>query len=190
VRTGGTIYPGLIDLHSHLAYNCRSLWAPPGRTEPFTSRDQWPRLPAYATDIRQPTLALTQAASKAVLKYVEAKAVFGGVTAIQGSAVLTRPYEGWLARNVEFETFATGRRSVFQSVRTLDGDAFATAREHMATGDAFIYHLAEGTAPRLVREYEDLRTHDCLFPQLVAIHATALGGPEYDDWGPHGSSMV
>ncbi len=29
VRTGGVVYPGLIDLHNHLAYNCLSLWAPP-----------------------------------------------------------------------------------------------------------------------------------------------------------------
>jgi 5-methylthioadenosine/S-adenosylhomocysteine deaminase len=190
VPTGGVIYPGLIDLHNHLAYNHRPLWAPPGRTEPFTSRDQWPRLPAYATDVRQPTLALTQVASKALLKFVEVKAVVGGVTAVQGSAVLSRPYEGFLVRNVEYETFATGRRSVFQSVRRLDGDAFESARGHMTAGDAFIYHLAEGTSPGLLREYQDLRANDCLQPQLVAVHATALGQSEYADWGPHHSSVV
>jgi len=190
VRTGGVIYPGLIDLHNHLAYNHRPLWAPPGRAAPFTSRDQWPRLPSYATDIRQPTLALTQVASKALLKFVEFKAVVGGVTAVQGSAVLSRPYEGFLVRNVEYETFATGKRSVFQSVRRLDGDAFDTAHGHLTAGDAFIYHLAEGTSPTLLREYTDLRDHDCLQPGLVAVHATALGEGEYADWGPHHSSMV
>jgi 5-methylthioadenosine/S-adenosylhomocysteine deaminase len=190
VRTGGVIYPGLIDLHNHLAYNHRPLWAPPGRTEPFTSREQWPRLAAYATDIRQPTLALTQVASKALLKFVEVKAVVGGVTAIQGSAVLSRPYEGWLVRNVEYETFATGKRSVFQSVRRLAGDAFDSARDHMTAGDAFIYHLAEGTSPGLLDEYQDLHDNDLLRPQLVAVHATALGDPQYADWGPHHSSVV
>src|SRR6266540_1676100 len=190
VRTGGVVYPGLIDLHNHLAYNCLPLWAPPGRQEPFDSREQWPRLPAYTTDVRMPTLALTQVASKAVLKYVETKAVVGGVTAIQGSAKMSRPYEGWLVRNVEFETFGSAQRSVFQSVRTLGKDDFPTARDHMANGSAFIYHLAEGTSPALVREYIDLKDNDCLQPRLVAIHATALGDPEYADWGPHGSSMV
>jgi 5-methylthioadenosine/S-adenosylhomocysteine deaminase len=190
VRTGGVIYPGLIDLHNHLAYNHRPLWAPPGRTEPFTSREQWPRLASYATDIRQPTLALTQVASKALLKFVEVKAAVGGVTAIQGSAVLSRPYEGWLVRNVEYETFATGERSVFQSVRRLAGDAFESARDHMIAGNAFIYHLAEGTSPGLLDEYQDLHDNDCLRPQLVAVHATALGDPQYADWGPHHSSVV
>jgi len=119
------------------------------------------------------------------------KAVVGGVTAIQGSTKLSRPYEGWLIRNVEFETFGTRQRSVFQSVRTLAGaEAFADARAHMTAGRAFIYHLAEGTAPSLLGEYTDLKDNDCLHPGLVAIHATALGRPEYADWGPHGSSMV
>jgi cytosine/adenosine deaminase-related metal-dependent hydrolase len=190
VRTGGVIYPGLIDLHNHLAYNHRPLWAPPGRTAPFTSRDQWPRLPAYATDVRQPTLALTQVASKALLKFVEVKAVVGGVTAVQGSAVLSRPFEGFLVRNVEYETFATGERSVFQSVRRLAGEAFESARDHMVAGDAFIYHLAEGTSPTLLREYDELRANDCLQPQLVAVHATALGEAQYAEWGAHHSSVV
>ena len=42
VRTGGAIYPGLIDLHGHIAYNSLPLWSPPGRIEPYTSRYQWP----------------------------------------------------------------------------------------------------------------------------------------------------
>jgi 5-methylthioadenosine/S-adenosylhomocysteine deaminase len=188
--TRGVVYPGLIDLHNHLAYNCLPLWVPPGRQEPFTSRDQWPRLDAYVTDVRLPTLSLTQVASKALLKYVEVKAAVGGVTAIQGSAKLSRPYEGWLVRNVEYETFGTRHKTVFQSVRTLGTEDFQAAREHMTAGNSFIYHLAEGTSPALLREYDDLRANDCLHPSLVAIHATALGDPQYQEWGPHGSSMV
>ena len=60
----------------------------------------------------------------------------------------------------------------------------------MTAGDAFIYHLAEGTSPGLLREYQDLRANDCLRPQLVAVHATALGQGEYADWGPHHGSVV
>jgi 5-methylthioadenosine/S-adenosylhomocysteine deaminase len=141
--------------------------------------------------VRLPANALGAVAGKALLKYAEVKALVGGATAIQGSAKLSRPYEGWLIRNVEFETFGSGRRSVFQSVRTLAGEeAFADARGHMTGGSAFIYHLAEGTSPALVGEYQALKANDCLHPTLVAIHATALGRPEYEDWGPHGSSMV
>lgn len=32
VETGAVVYPGLIDLHNHIAYNCLSLWIAPDRT--------------------------------------------------------------------------------------------------------------------------------------------------------------
>ena len=115
----------------------------------------------------------------------------GGVTAIQGSAKTAHPYEGWLVRNVENETFRTKKRTVFQSVRTLaTADDFAGARKHLQDGQAFIYHLSEGTDPKLVREFEDLRTHDCLGPHLGAIHCTALDEPQYGEWKPNGGSVI
>src|ERR1700748_3787383 len=40
VDTGGLVFPGLIDLHNHMAYNCLSLWVPPDRDTPWTSRGQ------------------------------------------------------------------------------------------------------------------------------------------------------
>ena len=36
VDTGGLVYPGLIDLHNHMAYNCLSLWVSPDRDTPWT----------------------------------------------------------------------------------------------------------------------------------------------------------
>src|ERR1700722_17168198 len=45
VDTNGVVYPGLMDLHNHIAYNCLPLWIAPNRTEPWTSREQWPRDP-------------------------------------------------------------------------------------------------------------------------------------------------
>jgi 5-methylthioadenosine/S-adenosylhomocysteine deaminase len=123
LETGGCIYPGLIDLHNHMAYNVLSLWSPPGRTEPYTSRYQWPDERSYEGMISDPANALGALAGKAHLKYVEAKAVIGGVTAIQGSAKMAHPYEGWLVRNVEYETFKTGKKSVYQSALPLRSDA-------------------------------------------------------------------
>jgi 5-methylthioadenosine/S-adenosylhomocysteine deaminase len=175
VRTGGVIYPGLIDLHNHMAYNVLSLWSPPGRSDPFTSRNQWPNHSSYEGLVSDPANALGALAGKAHLKYVETKAVIGGVTAIQGSAKMAYPYEGWLVRNVEYETFRTGKKSVFQSVLPLKSDAeYKKNRDRMKAGNAFIYHLSEGTDPALVNEYRKMREEDCLQPRLNAIHCTAL----------------
>jgi 5-methylthioadenosine/S-adenosylhomocysteine deaminase len=191
VASGGVVYPGLIDLHNHIAYNCLSLWSPPGRTEPYTSRAQWPRDPSYKGDIHDPVATLGAVAGKALLKYVETKAVVGGVTAIQGSAKTAHPYEGWLVRNVENETFRTKKRTVFQSVRTLaTADDFASARRHLKDGQAFIYHLSEGTDPKLAEEFEALRSHRCLGPHLGAIHCTALDVPQYGEWKPSGGNVI
>jgi cytosine/adenosine deaminase-related metal-dependent hydrolase len=192
VETGDAlVYPGLIDLHNHIAYNCLPLWIAPGRTEPWTQRYEWPKDPDYLPSITLPVNALCAADGKAVLKYVETKAVVGGVTAIQGSSKVGRPFEGWMVRNVEYETFRTGRVGVRQAVFALEGEEdFARTRAALAAGDAFIYHLAEGTDPALIGEYSALEAGDVLAPRFVGIHCTALGDPQYAGWVPRGGSVV
>ena len=191
VETGGVVYPGLIDLHNHIAYNCLGLWIAPDRVEPWTARDQWPQDPDYRPSITLPVNALCAANGKAVLKYVETKAVIGGVTAIQGSSKVGRPFEGWMVRNVEYETFRSGVRRVRQAVFSLqDEDEFRKLRRQLAAGDAFVYHLSEGTDPLLRAEYEAMGAHDCIAPRFVGIHCTALGSEQFADWYPRGGSIV
>jgi cytosine/adenosine deaminase-related metal-dependent hydrolase len=191
VSTGGAIYPGLIDLHGHMVYNGLSLWSPPGRVEPYTSREQWPGDRSYEGLVSDPANALGALAGKALLKYVETKAVIGGTTAVQGSAKMAYPYEGWLVRNVEYETFTTGKKSVFQSALPLRSDAdYRSEAQHLKDGSAFIYHLSEGTAPALIGEYVKLRDEDCVRAGLGAIHCTALDQASFTDWGPRGGSLI
>ena len=185
------VYPGLIDLHNHIAYNCLSLWVAPDRTQPWTARDQWPLDPDYPPSITLPVNALCAANGKAVLKYVECKAVVGGVTAIQGSSKVGRPFEGWMVRNVEYETFGTGVVRVRQAVFPLTEEReFRKLRRQLDAGDAFVYHLSEGTDPRLRADYDAIGSRDCLAPRFVGIHCTALGDAQFADWHPRGGSIV
>jgi 5-methylthioadenosine/S-adenosylhomocysteine deaminase len=191
VDTNGLVYPGLIDLHNHIAYNCLPLWTAPGRTQAWTSRDQWPRDPDYKPSVSLPANALCHADGKAVLKYVETKAVVGGVTAIQGSAKVGPVFEGWMVRNVEEETFRTGKKTVNQSVRAFTAAAdYAAAKRDLDEGHAFLYHLSEGTDPRLLADYDGIRDHDVLAPKFLGIHSTALGGAQFTEWHPRGGSVV
>jgi cytosine/adenosine deaminase-related metal-dependent hydrolase len=191
VDTDGVVYPGLIDLHNHIAYNCLALWIAPGRSDPWTARDQWPLDPDYLPSITLPVNALCAANGKAVLKYVETKAVVGGVTAIQGSSKVGRPFEGWMVRNVEYETFGTGVVHVRQAVFSLTEEKeFRKVQRQLAAGDAFIYHLSEGTDPALRAEYEAMGSRGCIAPRFVGIHCTALGDPQFADWTPRGGSVV
>ena len=189
VRTEGVIYPGLIDLHSHLAYNWRSLWFPP-RSEPYLNRDQWPRAATYSDEISKPAAALGTAVAKAVLKYAEVKALVGGTTAIQGSPGTSRPYEGWLVRNIEHESFGTGEDFVYQSVLNQDVEGLRPYAERMREGRAFIYHLAEGTDPGIVDEFRDVEEAGALQDRLIAIHSTALGREEFARMGRAGGAIV
>ena len=184
VDTHGLVYPGLIDLHNHMAYNCLSLWIAPDRSVPWTRRDQWPNDPDYKPAISLPANALCQADGKAVLKYVETKAAVGGVTAIQGSAKLAHPFEGFMVRNVEFETFdGQLKKSVNQSVRPFDTPAqYAAAKQDLDEGHAFLYHLAEGTDPALLKDYDGVRDHGCLEPKFIGIHSTALQQAQFTEW--------
>lgn len=191
VRTGGVIYPGLIDLHGHIAYNGLPLWSPPGRKDPYTSRYQWPGDRSYEGMISDPANALGALCGKAHLKYLETKAVVGGTTAIQGTAKTGRPYEGWLVRNIEHETFMTKKKTVYVSALPLrDDSAYAAQAQHLKNKQAFVYHLSEGTDPKLREEYDKIRDEHCLAPGFAGIHCTALDRANYDEWAPQGGSIV
>ncbi len=183
VDTGGLVYPGLMDLHNHMAYNCLSLWLASDHPGAWTTRNQWPNDKDYKPAISLPANALCHADGKSVLKYVETKAAVGGVTAIQGSAKLSHPFEGFMVRNVEFETFGGKKKSVNQSVRAFESaDQYDAANKDLNEGHAFLYHLAEGTDPSLLKDYDGLRDHGCLQPKFIGIHSTALGSQQFTEW--------
>jgi cytosine/adenosine deaminase-related metal-dependent hydrolase len=181
------VTPGLIDLHNHLAYNTLPLWV--GRTEPYTTRYQWPRAATYQRDVSNPAQALGIAAPAAALRFAEVKAVVGGVTAIQGSPTVTRAFPGWMLRNIEKEQFGTGQR-IYQSVLPASGDALDAASRRLADGRTFVYHLAEGTGDELRAEFTMLDDHACVRDGLVGIHATSLTGADFATWRDRGGGAI
>jgi len=190
VATGGVIYPGLVDLHNHLAYNFLPLWSAP-RDTPYTSRHQWPGAATYGRDISNPAQAMGIAAAAATLRYAEVRAVAGGVTSIQGSPPLTRAFPGWMVRNVEKETFADRPgQLVFQAVIKAEVETLRRYAVRLVDRRSFIYHLAEGTDPALHSEYDDLKEAGCIHPQLIGIHCTALGSQQLTDWGRTPGTVV
>jgi 5-methylthioadenosine/S-adenosylhomocysteine deaminase len=191
VATGGVITPGLIDFHNHLAYNTLPLWSAP-RDLPYTSRHQWPGAATYGRDVSNPAQALGIAAAAATLRYAEVRAAAGGVTAIQGSPPVTRYFAGWMVRNIEQEQVpAYGKEQlVFQAVIKAEVDVLRQYAPRLAAGRSFVYHLAEGTAPTLIDEYDDLRRAGCVHPNLIGIHSTALGTKEFADWRKRGAGTI
>ena len=190
VDTEGVVYPGLVDLHNHIAYSTIPLWKPPGREVPFSSRYQWPGESSYKPMITDPARALGELAGLEVFRYGEAKALVGGVTTMQGSPRLSRPFAGWLIRQTDFET-VRGRKQVYHNIRALSRRVdYHRAAERMRSGAPWIYNVAEGTDPKLLLEFATLLENDCIQPTFVGVHAVALGGALLAVWGSRGGSLV
>ena len=170
IETDGYIYPGLIDLHNHLPYNFLNLWT---INKKFDDRYQWPRLSKYKTEISAPTKLLANSNAAKLVKYAESKALVAGITSIDGYSKFNRSYAHWLLRNVEVAPFGKLEPKIYQSVLKIKNEEeFLTVDRKMKEGNAFIYHLAEGTSEELLTEYTDLETHGLIRDKLVGIHCT------------------
>jgi hypothetical protein len=182
IETGCTIYPGLLDLHNHYAYNALPLWRLPKR---FNNRGQWPSQRQYKSDVTKPmreVLARFTPTAEALVRYVEAKALMGGTTTGQG--IRTR-VKGGVAlfrgamRNVE----VTGdprlpEASTLVPDMRVDRNGILvgedTFRRNLESRPAHFYHLSEGIDERSRRHFQTLKEFDLLAPSLVGVHALGL----------------
>jgi 5-methylthioadenosine/S-adenosylhomocysteine deaminase len=179
------VFPGLIDLHNHLAYNTLPLWADPTRTDPYTDHNTWPRRKSYAPDVTWPAYAFITAAPEELLAYVEVKAIVGGTTSIQGSPPKNRPRDGWLVRNIEDETWGEtgGANFVYASTLTEKTAGLENRAQKMRDGALFIYHCAEGTTgSKAATEYDACAHADCLQPRFVGVHCSAVEPAAFGQW--------
>jgi cytosine/adenosine deaminase-related metal-dependent hydrolase len=193
--TGGVIYPGLIELHNHIAYNALPLWQVPQK---FTDRNRWAALPEKRRRVTAPmaVLAGTPDLLPAVARYVEVKALLGGTTTTQGFRLnnaggAVRYYRG-LVRNVE-QTEDPALRNAGGSipdVRAQDAAHFLTKLNRFA---CYFLHLSEGTDPPTRKHFLDLKLASgswALTNALAAIHATALEPADFKVLAEHQASVV
>lgn len=209
VATRGTLYPGLIELHNHLAYNALPLWAPVPRC--FQHRGQWPDHPDYRRLISGPMTVIgsyRDAEGKAALlaplvRYVECKCLLGGVTTSQGimlnsNAGIRRYYRG-LLRNVE-QTDDPELPEAQARIPDIDARDAAWFLARLNKEDScFLLHLSEGVTrpdtPDSIarRHFLALQVAPGLWAindRLAAIHAAGLLPEDFEVLGRHGGAMV
>ena len=179
---GMWVFPGVIDLHNHIGYNTLPLWAEPTQTKPFAHHNSWPGKESYQPAVSWPAWTLARCEPDALLAYVEAKALVGGTTAIQGSPGANRKRDNWLVRNIDEEAFGTTNRNlIFTSVLTLPPADLRVRATDLSNNVGFIYHCSEGAPGTVVtKEYDRLRTEQCLRAGLIAIHCNAI--TDFSDW--------
>ncbi len=195
IATGGVIFPGLIELHNHIAYNVLPLWLVPGK---FTDRNRWADLPEKRRQVTAPmaVLARTPDLLPAVARYVEHKCLLGGTTTTQGfrlnnAAGAVRYYRG-LIRNVEQTEDpalpnAGGR---IPDVGAQDAEGLLRLLERAS---CYFLHLSEGTDAKTRQHFLDLRLPGgnwALNDRLAGIHATALEPEDFEVLKDHGASVI
>jgi cytosine/adenosine deaminase-related metal-dependent hydrolase len=209
VPSGGTVYPGLIELHNHLSYNALPLWSPVPRL--FQHRGQWPDHPDYRRLISGPMTVIGQHRDGAgrpallapLVRYVECKCLMGGVTTSQGimlnsNAGVQRYYRGIL-RNVEKTDDAELSEA---QARIADVDA-KSARGFLARlnkeDSCFLLHLSEGVtrdgqfdspARRHFLALQVAPDEWAINDRLTAIHSAGLLAEDFEVLARHGGAMV
>jgi 5-methylthioadenosine/S-adenosylhomocysteine deaminase len=93
---------------------------------------------------------LGAAAGRALLRYVETRALVGGTTSIQGNPRGATPPDGDLTRNIDTEKLGTNQDYI--RVRTIVANNLTDLQSYVAAvneGRGFICHAAGGTQPTL-----------------------------------------
>ncbi len=209
VEIGGTLFPGLIELHNHLSYDALPLWAPvPQR---FEHRGQWPDHKDYRPLISGPMTVLGQYKNAqgqypflpALVRYVECKCLLGGVTTSQGvklasNAGIQRFYRG-LVRNVEQTDDLDLPEAQARIPDIVAQDARRFLTQLKKEDSCFLLHLSEGVTDA-ARPLSAARKHFlalevaagqwALSKVFTGIHAAGLLAQDFDTLAGHGSSMV
>jgi 5-methylthioadenosine/S-adenosylhomocysteine deaminase len=187
VQTGGTIYPGLIELHNHPAYNFIPMWPAPCR---FDNRGIWRKDKSYTRWVSNTDYLLCNHPNatypKAIVRYVECRALLGGVTTTQGvryqtDKKITKYFEG-MVRNVEFPVKKWPIAEDYINDFNSSAEAEANIGPALASGKPYIIHLCEGTDASTQGLFDNLKRADgswLIGPPVVAIHCTALDSSQF-----------
>ncbi len=195
IRTGGTIFPGFIELHNHLAYNAMPLWQVPTR---YTNNGQWRGTETYTRRITKPSQVLGQSngAAQALVRYTECRALLGGTTCSQGLTLanaggVTKLYAG-LLRNPEAPDDERLPPAGTNIANPETGGALAYL-ETLAGHSCYLQHLSEGTDTTARGWFERLKIEEdrwAVNDRLCAIHCTALHADDFRRLARGGATMV
>ncbi len=192
IRTGGTIYPGMIELHNHLSYNILRLWQVPRH---YGNRGNWRSAPDKKRLISGPMriLGSTAGVIEAIVRYVEAKALLGGVTTSQGitliSTAIPHYYRG-IVRNVEKTDDPALPPALTRVGDVKDAVAF---RRRLDKANTLLLHLAEGVDETARKHFKALRIEGrrwAITDALTGIHCAGLVGRDFATLRSRGGKMV
>ncbi|GAC1402954.1 MAG: amidohydrolase family protein [Candidatus Velthaea sp.] len=194
VRTRGTIYPGLIDVHNHPQYNIMPMWQVDRR---YHDRETWRASPAYDKILRSPMriLQATPELLPAIARFVESKSLVAGVTTTQGIPIWnqtsSRYYVG-LIRAVE-QTRRLDLRDANSQVNDVDPRYVDNFYTQLAASSSFLLHLSEGDDDAARRHFLAMRRSNgdwALTPSFAGIHCLGLEEADFRILADFGASVI
>ncbi len=195
LTTGGTVYPGLIELHNHLSYDVLPAWTVP---KAFTNRGQWDNRPDYRENVTGPMAVLGRHAGfiEAIVRYVEAKCLVAGTTTSQGLTLTSNQsiihhYRG-IVRNVE-QTADPVLPNADTRVADVDPGSAAAFLTRLESVSTLLLHLSEGVDDVARQRFERLKISGrkwAITPALAGIHCAGLQRTDFDKMARRGGQMV
>jgi len=196
VATAGTIYPGLVELHNHLAYDTLPLFRIPRL---YTKREEWQGTRGYRRYVSGPAGVIGSVPEliRATIRYVECKSLIAGTTTSQGITLRAAPikhlYRG-IVRNAEVPD-APDLDPARPKIGDVTPDDRESFRKSLSGKGARIVHLAEGlsTSEGAHQHFLDLEAPDgtwAIGPKFVGIHAAALTADDLAVLATHAGSIV
>jgi cytosine/adenosine deaminase-related metal-dependent hydrolase len=214
VKTGGAIYPGLIDLHNHVTWNALARWRAGAKSG---ARYDWQQLPEYRMALDVPHQKMVaEGHGCAAERYAEVKAIVGGATSQAGlnpddltmpgpmpgpataSAAAPGCLGGWVrelgvssrlypkgtGEELRYEVFPLGLDQA-RAESLVDG-------LHSGSINAALFHIAEGAADNASarREFGMLKARGLLVPGVSIIHGVALSPANFADMARAGVGLV
>lgn len=189
VHTEGTIFPGLIELHNHLCYDILPMWNIPKK---FDNRDQWKSNPDKARLISGPMQVLAQSLEymEAIIRYVECKCLFSGVTASQGITLMnaakgTKAKFKGMVRNVEATDNADlpDADARIADVEAKNAAAFLDELVALEGKGCELLHLSEGIGETERAHFLALKISEekwAITNALAGIHCVALEPEDFE----------
>jgi 5-methylthioadenosine/S-adenosylhomocysteine deaminase len=202
VKTGGVIFPGLIDLHNHLIWNVFPRWVPPAAVG---DRYDWQAMPAYLAALPGPESVMVNRGDGCDMeRYAEMKAMLGGATSVVGSYGPTAEdpqrddCDRGLARNLDTYSGLYGTALNEEPVEyevfpfQVPYEKAAEIRADMDSGKvkALLLHVAEGKDASAAREFVMLKARGFLRPGVSVIHGVALNKADFEEMAHHGVGLI
>src|SRR5260370_16080773 len=204
VETGGTIYPGFVDLHNHPTYSVFPRWE---TNSLFVDRYVWRGLPGYGQRVGTPGRLLQEddQAFCDLSEFGDIRALVAGTTSIHGTSAQKKNTVPdcilGLVRHLDWKSDSTsgGRVSSGTVVGAIDVDPITPTRakeirKQIADGEIklFLIHLAEG-APnddKSIKEFSTLKGLGLLTKNTAIIHGAALHAAEFDQMQKAGTALI